>query len=288
MRRRLVVFLLLVSCASFFCGVSKVMAKAKPGEEHKRVHKISRMLTEAEQRKIDLLAEQKRLEAVERKSHFHNYIEEELPVADNPDFCFVCHGAYPHANSKMTRSILNMHVPFCACETCHFIFDKKERTAYGYRWYDGTTKIQGNERYYGTNYDPKSGRVLMEERMVVSKITPYKMWEGKYYMINLRMDSSIAQDYMQNRQAYTPAQLAAVKASLHTSIETKGRECAECHQADPCLDYKAMNFDTERVKDLTGLNIVGMIEKYQKFYIPDIFKHRRLFKAPAEAVAAEK
>ena len=217
-----------------------------------------------------------------KRTHFHNYIVEEMPVNPNPAFCFVCHGNYPHANAKQTRAILNMHCVFCACETCHFRFDPKERAQYGFRWYDGTTKIQGDERHYGTEYDVQSGRVLMEPGKTVSKITPYKMWEGKYYMINLRMDSPEAQAYLRKKGSISPAQQAAFKARLHTSISTKGRECGECHAVDGVINYKALGFDSERIKDLTGLNIAGMVSKYQKFYIPDIFKQQQMFESPLE------
>jgi len=223
-----------------------------------------------------------------KRTHFHNYIVDELPVNPNPAFCFVCHGDYPHANAKKTRAMLNMHCVFLACETCHFRFNPKDRAQYGFRWYDGTYKIQGMERHYGTEYDPQSGRVLMEPGRTVSKITPFKMWEGKYYMVNLRSDSPEAQEYTNMRQKFSPAQQAAFKTRLHTSISTKGRECGECHSVDSVLNYRVLGFDEERIKDLTGLNIAGMVSKYQKFYIPDIFKQQQMFESPIEEDLEEK
>ena len=223
-----------------------------------------------------------------KRTHFHNYIVAELPVNANPAFCFVCHGNYPHANAKKTRSILNFHTVYLACETCHFRFNPKEKAKYGFRWYDGSTKIQGWERHYGTEYDPQSGRVLMEPGKTVSKITPFKMWEGKYYMVNLRSDAEEAQAYLNQRQAFSPTQQAAFKTRLHTSISTKGRECGECHSVDSVLNFRVLGFDQERIKDLTGLNIAGMVAKYQKFYIPDIFKQQQLFESPLEEDLEEK
>ena len=224
-----------------------------------------------------------------KRTHFHNYIVEELPVNPNPAFCFVCHGSAPHANAKKTRAILNMHTVFLACETCHFRFNPKERAKYGFRWYDGSVKIQGEERHYGTEYDPVSGRVLMEAARTVSKITPFKMWEGKYYMINLRMDAAEARAYIaKQREGLTPAEQAAFKTRLHTSISTKGRECGECHTINSIFNFPVLGFDDERIKDLIGLNIAGMVSKYQKFYIPDIFKQQRAFESPLEEDLEEK
>jgi hypothetical protein len=89
-------------------------------------------------------------------------------------------------------------------------------------------------------------------------------------------------------RAFTPEEQARLKTKIHTSIETKGRECAECHAVNGIISYHKLGFDAERVKDLTGLNIVGMVEKYQKFYIPDIFKQKRLYEAPIIEERAEK
>ncbi|MBI5789178.1 MAG: hypothetical protein HZA78_10025 [Candidatus Schekmanbacteria bacterium] len=212
-----------------------------------------------------------------KHAHFHEWIEEEMPKDNNPAMCLVCHGNNPHANAKMTRSILNMHTVFCACETCHFRFDPKEKGKYGFRWYDGSEAIQASQRHYGTNYDAATGRVLMENTLVNFKITPFLMWEGKYYMVNLRQDAPEAKEYLSKKGTYSPEEQAAIKTKIHASIETKGRECSECHSVNTVIPFKKLGFDDERVKDLTGLNIVGMVDKYQKFYIPDIFKQKRMY-----------
>ena len=243
---------------------------------------------EHEWRSLQLGAIQSEADWYVKHEHFHNWLEEEMPVNPNPALCFVCHGSYPHANAKMTRSILNMHVIFCACETCHFRFDPKEAGKYGFRWYDGTPDIQASQRHYGTKYDPVTGRVLMESKMVNFKITPFLMWEGKYYMINLRQDAPEAQEYLAKKGTYTPEEQAAIKTRIHANIETKGRECGECHSVDGVIPFRRLGFDEERVKDLTGLNIVGMVQKYQKFYIPDIFKQKKLYDAPIIEERAEK
>ncbi len=249
----------------------KQAARGSVGEsEHHAQHKKDTTLKDAQQK----------VEDEQAWKHFHNYIVAEVPTNPNPAFCFVCHGNIPHSNAKMTRSILNFHTVFLACETCHFRFDPKERAKYGFRWFGGDENIQAAEERYGTKYDPNTGRVRMELSKTMSKITPYKMWEGKYYMVNLRMDSKEAQDYLMHRTTYTPEQQSAIKSKIHTSIEAKGRECAECHQKNGVLPWKRLGFDEERIRDVTGLNIVGMIEKYQKFYIPAIFKEKKRYSVP--------
>ncbi len=238
---------------------------------------------------IDLAAELEKTWDYLTRRHFHNYIKEEMPQNPNPALCFVCHGSYPHQNAKKTRSILNMHTIFMACETCHFKYDPKEMHRYGFRWYNGTTAIQASQRHYGAKYDRTSGVVLMESEATLFKITPYLNKVGKFYMINMRQNTPWAQRNLVNRDhVFTPEEQAKLKAAIHASIETKGRECGECHTINSIMNYRQMTFDAERVKDLTGLNIVGMVEKYQKFYIPDIFKQRRQYEAPEIEERAEK
>ncbi len=223
------------------------------------------------------------------RKHFHNYLVEEMPEDKNPALCFVCHGSFPHQNAKMTRSILNMHVIFISCEGCHFKYDPNEKEKFGFRWFDGGTSLQARQRHYGTKYDKVSGVVLMESEETLFKITPYLKHEGKYVMINMRQDDPWAQKmFVKRERQFTPEEQAKLKTTLHSSIETKGRECGECHSVNAIMNFKALGFDDERVKDLTGLNIVGMVEKYQKFYIPDIFKQKRLYEAPIIEERAEK
>ena len=223
------------------------------------------------------------------RRHFHNYLAQELPTDPNPALCFICHGSYPHQNAKKTRSVLNMHTIFMSCEACHFKYDSKEQYRYGFRWYDGSTAIQASQRHYGTKYDPISGLVLMEGKATLFKITPYLKWGGRYHMIDLRQANPWVQKMVVNRErAFTPQEQAKLKTQVHANIETKGRECGECHTINTIMTYRKLGFDAERVRDLTGLNIVGMVEKYQKFYIPDIFGQRRLFEAPVDEERAEK
>lgn len=240
-------------------------------------------------RNIDLSKELEKTWDYISRRHFHNYLADEMPQNSNPALCFICHGSYPHQNAKKTRSILNMHTIFMACETCHFKYDPKEMHRYGFRWYDGTTTIQASQRHYGTKYDRTSGIVLMESATTLYKITPYLNKEGKFYMINMRQNTPWAQKNLVNRDhVFTPEEQAKLKTSIHASIETKGRECGECHTVNSIMNFRQLGFDAERERDLTGLNIVGMVEKYQKFYIPDIFKQRRQYEAPVVEERAEK
>ncbi len=237
---------------------------------------------------LDVIKKQN-LQYIQRQ-HFHEYLMEEMPQDPNQAICFHCHGPYPHQNAKKTRSMLNMHCVFAACETCHYKPAAKERARVGFRWFDGSDAIQASERHYGTTYDPVSGRVLMESGKTLFKITPYLEFEGRYYMVNLRLDSPEAQEFVVKRKEYSPQEQAAIKSKLHANIETKGYECGQCHSVDnPAgLNYKRLGFDNERQKDLTGLSIVGMIEKYQRFYIPDIFKQEKLYSLPEAEEKAEK
>jgi hypothetical protein len=58
------------------------------------------------------------------------------------------------------------------------------------------------------------------------------------------------------------------KAKLHEHISDKPVFCSDCHKKDGYLDFKELGFPKQRIDHLNSTEIVGMIEKYKKFYLP--------------------
>jgi hypothetical protein len=44
--------------------------------------------------------------------------------------------------------------------------------------------------------------------------------------------------------------------------------CSDCHKKDGYLDFRDLGFAQTRIDHLNSTEIVGMIEKYKKFYLP--------------------
>jgi nitrate/TMAO reductase-like tetraheme cytochrome c subunit len=221
-----------------------------------------------EQQRSAILDEVRRNEEHEKHRHFHNVVEiPRLPENMRP-VCYICHSNYPHGKNKKVRALLNMHSQFVVCETCHI--DGIEEVSITYKWYNPFTDNPEGP-FFGTSYDLETGRLLKVEDKF-SKIAPYLKMAGKLESLIQMQDAPLAQDYMKVRDKLTPDQRDNVKKKFHVNIKPKGNECKECHSRESILHYRKLGFASNRTIDLEQLNLTGMITKYEKFYIPDLFK----------------
>ena len=222
----------------------------------------------AEGSKSAILDEVKKHEEYEKHRHFHNVVEyPSLPEKMRP-VCYICHSDYPHSKNKKVRAMLNMHTQFFVCETCHI--ETKEGVDVVYKWYNPyTPNPQGP--FFGTSYDPETGN-LSEVSDNFSKITPYFVKGDKLESAIQIQDSALAQDYAKVKDKLTPEQRDNVKKKFHVNIKAKGHECKECHARKGILELKKLGFTPNRTVDIEQLNITGLVTKYEKFYIPNLFK----------------
>lgn len=221
-----------------------------------------------ETQKSEILEEVRKQEEYEKHRHFHNIVEyPELPEKMLP-VCYICHSDYPHSKNKKVRAILNMHTQFSVCETCH-IEDKKEISV-AYKWYN-PFKEEPEGPFFGTDYDPDTGN-LVEVDDHFSKIAPFFIKGDELKSAIQIQDAPLAKDYMKVRDQLTPEQRDNVKKKFHINIKAKGHDCEKCHSKKGLLDFKKLGFAPNRIVDLEQLNIKGMVTKYEKFYIPNLFK----------------
>lgn len=221
-----------------------------------------------EQKKSAILEEVRRQEEYEIHRHFHNVIDyPELPENMRP-VCYICHSDYPHSKNKKVRAMLNMHTEFFVCETCH-IEDRKGASVV-YKWYNPFDENPEGP-FFGTSYDPETGN-LVEVEDKFSKIAPYFQYEDKLESAIQIQDAPLAKDYMKVRDQLTPEQRDNVKKKFHVDIKAKGHDCEVCHSKKSILDFKRLDFAKNRTVDLVQLNIKGMVTKYERFYIPNLFK----------------
>jgi hypothetical protein len=139
-----------------------------------------------------------------------------------------------------------------------------------FRWYNPFTDNPEGP-FFGTSYDPETGRLVKVDDKY-SKIAPYLRKAGEPESLIQMQDAPLAQDYMKVRDRLTPDQRDNVKKKFHVNIKPKGNECKECHSRESIIDYGELGFAANRIVDLEQLNITGMMTKYQKFYIPNLFK----------------
>ncbi|MBI5056240.1 MAG: hypothetical protein HZB61_06485 [Nitrospirae bacterium] len=221
-----------------------------------------------EKQKSAIMEEVKRQEEYEKHRHFHHMVEtQKLPENMRP-VCYICHSDYPHSKNKKVRAMLNMHTEFFVCETCHI--EDKPGVTVAYKWYNPLEK-EPKGPFFGTSYEPDTGN-LVEVEDQFSKIAPFYRIGGKFESAIQIQDAPLAQDYVKVRDQLTPEQRDNVKKKFHVGIKAKGHECKKCHSKGGLMDFKALSFSENRIVDIEQLNIAGMITKYEKFYIPNLFQ----------------
>ena len=222
----------------------------------------------AEKNRSLILEELTHLEELEEHRHFHNIVEyPEMPEKARP-VCFICHSDYPHSKSKKVRALLNMHTQFFTCETCHI--EEKQDAEIIYAWYNPVDDDPKGP-FFGTSYNTETGNLVQVDDKI-SKIAAF-FKRGEMVEITMqKQESDLAVEYMKIRDKLTPDQRDNVKKKFHVNIKPKGHECKECHDRKSILDFRGLGFSDNRVVDLEQLNIAGMITKYEKFYLPNLFK----------------
>lgn len=186
---------------------------------------------------------------------FHNRVDN-LPAARRP-FCQNCHLALPHRSNERSRSFLNMHSRYIACETCHL---KPEGLKLDYRWLD---------------YDKASaGRLIKIARSArESGEPPGSIVPGPGTMIApfyhevpalLFKDHPYASEVTQQWKRQSTDQKARLKAALHASIDKEGRPCQNCHtDKQNLLDLESLGADEEQRHAISNNVIARFFTRYK-------------------------
>ena len=210
---------------------------------------------------------------VERESeearHFHN-LSGAMALDGEKSVCFYCHGDFPHFEQRMIRTLLNMHTQFIGCMTCHIDPKKIDETQIKLEWlnYSG---INVAGPHFGTDYDGDTG-VLVATDDFYSKIVPYLQQGNELKLLEIRESDPVAVDFVKVQDQLQGQDRALVKKSFHRYVSAKGRFCTKCHteQDVSYIPFKDLGFSDRRVAELTNLNIIGLVQKYKKFYMPEL------------------
>ena len=206
-----------------------------------------------ENRKLSIM-EQLTVSGLDTKQHFHNLDETVFKTANSPSVCMKCHGSYPHSKSKKIRAFLNAHAYFMACEVCHL--EDKKRNFASFKW-----------------LDDKTGKVMnFYPTKLKAKIIPVEVVNGSIQRLDESSDREFVDKYLALRDSLDADQEAAAKVRMHKNVSDTSITCNECHTSEniPYIPYDELYYSQQRIDDLAGTNIVGMINKYKRFYIPNL------------------
>ncbi len=217
----------------------------------------------------ELLASLKKKSVLEDARHFHNPANT-LALEGKKSVCYYCHGDFPHFQKRMIRTLLNMHTQFIGCMTCHANPDKADENLITLKWLNFSgIEVEGG--HFGVDYDKDSG-YLVDTDDFFSKIVPYLNNDGNEQLLEITEDDPIAIDFVKVQSTLQGQNREAVKKSLHRMVRPKGRFCTRCHteRAKSFVPFEQLGFSEERIYDLTNLNIIGLVEKYKEFYMPNL------------------
>lgn len=215
-----------------------------------------------------LLAQISEERASERARRFHNPPEQVLATMGEKNVCFFCHGDFPHSKEPLVRTLLNMHSQFMGCMTCHVDPEQIPGQELTFRWvnYSG---IEVTGKPFGTDIDPDTGDLIRTDDYY-SKIVPYRGEE----LLEITPDVPEAKDFAEVHAQLSDADRELVKKRFHKLVADEGPFCDRCHtqETDSYLPFRQLGFADQRIDDLTNLNILGMIEKYEEFYLPALLR----------------
>ena len=197
------------------------------------------------------------------REHFHNLDKAVLAGAESPSLCLKCHGNYPHSKAPDVRAFLNAHAFFTTCEVCHIRPEEGDRVLYS--WLDNKTglemqTLEGAAGNYG------------------GMIVPIKIENGVGRRLDESTDKAFVEQYLELRSTFNADQQAEAKVRIHKEISTKPIFCNECHMEGGILDFAKLKYSPVEINRLESGEVVTMITKYKKFYLPTMFDPEATFR----------
>jgi hypothetical protein len=197
---------------------------------------------------------------------------------DTASACVRCHGDVPHDLAKEVRSFLNMHVFYVACETCH-VRPGDDESLLVFRWYDKVTgetapnpvELVQIENAYRTEADFQ--RQYITYGNYGAKIAPGRVTQGEFSFLIGREMTEFVDNYLAQQTTLPPAQQSQIKKVIHRHVNKDPIVCEKCHTTEvPYLPFAALGYPPRRVEELTTTAVVGMINKYEEFWIPSLLQ----------------
>lgn len=238
--------------------------------------------TEEERMFVKLIAEQTRttttdlgyrvIEQPYIEGRFHHIgfqIDQDLASS-----CIRCHGAVPHDTSKEVRSFLNMHAFYLACETCH-IQPKKGEPEWQFKWLDKKTGQVVTNPQKLVNIDIPHQQDNGEKDKYITygnygaKIAPGYLENGQFRFISTEKEMQSVLNYIKKQDMLGTAQQSQMKKVIHRKVDKKPVQCTACHkEKGTYVPFAELGYPPRRLEELTSTSVVGMIQKYKKFWIP--------------------
>ncbi len=211
-----------------------------------------------------------RLDPLEALSgHFHNV---GIDIAsDQHSSCVDCHGDLVHEEVEEVRSYINMHTFYFSCEICHVPQHQNgDQMFENFYWF---SKDDGEVQEQAMGCD-----TLLEER-VDCRVAPFVRVNGRLERFDGPELATLTSEYQDLKPTLSRGQRVDYLRRIHDGLTPEPVSCRDCH--DPEVSYlplRELGYSEQRIKELTGTAIIGLIEKYDEdelFHLPQLFSPRR-------------
>ena len=180
---------------------------------------------------------------------FHKRIEP--PPTHRKPLCTICHLDPPHRKNTRSRSFLNMHVRYIACETCHL---RPKGLRLQYRWVDFGGPPEGTAR------DKAGGADRIQERPGL-RIAPFHRGEPAIAFA----DHPFARELEQAWSGAGKEKKIRLHARLHGFLAREGPACTECHRRKaPFLDLAALGASERQIRAMQDHVIPRFFARFRK------------------------
>ncbi len=201
---------------------------------------------------------------------FHKRITQQKTTKHS--FCLTCHLPLPHRNNERSRTFMNMHSRYIACETCHF---RPETVTITYRWmaYDGSDAGHVlSPRQTPENITETLPIMEQKHKAQFKKKIPLAPQPGariapfyKNIPVSLFKETPFSKRIKREWKDANENQRADIKAKLHAPLKKKGPSCQKCHgKNETMLDFEILGATPSQLKKIQNNTIVRFFDRFKK------------------------
>lgn len=198
----------------------------------------------------------------ELKGYYHNIALKVKP--DKRSHCILCHGDFPHGETKHIRAFLNMHNFYLACETCHIRAEDATET-FVYRWYD----IDSGDIIPNPVIDNKPTDELD------IKLIPCRIEKGKLIRADSEERIKLTKDFVRKveKDEISFEEEKEILKQIHDRVNPQSIQCQECHTRDKLIVPLAeIGYTERRIGYICSDEISRMIRDYKLYSSPTVLK----------------
>lgn len=206
------------------------------------------------------------------------HFREARQLASKPVLCISCHGDLPHRKSPRSRTFVNMHSEFMACESCHF---RPESAEIEYRWLNFSEASFGMEvmsvsnssgassdgvvqRHLSEPTQEKVRRLIPQPsaRLVpfINEVAVVSLGENSPLMSDRKFTTWVAEEWRSDKVL----ERAKIKAKLHAPLDEKGPECVACHNAkEPMMDFNSLGASPRQIRALENNTVARFFDRFK-------------------------